>query len=222
MAIDWGRSRIEQKLVANRKFARRGMNSPFRCPACGAVTCHRQRARRVRQSAAGAAASEDIPDEVGVSGLAEDDHLVARSQRCVGVRGDQVAVADDEADPGVLRQGNRRQPIRMPPSNKITARATVTTCSTVANDKLPKRGQMSEAAAAPIRKNAGAGMRTRSLTRLDSTAAVPTSAATRTARPKDSTSAIKCLAYVRARPYTWRHPQPGPVRPGRRTPARPC
>ena len=93
---------------------------------------------------------------------------------------------------------NRRQPMRMPPSNKMTASATVTTCSTAAKPRLPSRGQISDAAAAPIRKNAGAGIRSRSLTRLDSTAAMPVSAATSTARPNDSTPPIRNRRHAQA------------------------
>ena len=78
----------------------------------------------------------------------------------------------------------RRQPTRIPPSNKITARATETTWSTAVNDSPPSRGHRSAAAAAAMRKNAGAGIRSRSLTRLDSTATTPASAVTSTPRPK--------------------------------------
>ena len=77
----------------------------------------------------------------------------------------------------------RRQPTRIPPSNKITARATETTWSTAVNDRPPSRGHRSDAAAAAMRKNAGAGIRSRSLTRLDSTATTPASAVTSTPRP---------------------------------------
>lgn len=61
---------------------------------------------------------------------------------------------------------------------------------TVAWESLPSHGQMLDASAAAIRKNAGAGIRRRSLARLDSTAAIPASAATRTARPNESTPPI--------------------------------
>ena len=65
---------------------------------------------------------------------------------------------------------NRRQPMCMPPSNRITTSATVTTRSTVWIGMCASAGTRSEATAAPIRKIAGAGMRRRALIRLDSTA----------------------------------------------------
>ena len=85
------------------------------------------------------------------------------------------------AGPATAR--SRRQPTRMPPSNRITASATETMSSTAVNDRPPSRGQ-SAAAAAANRKKAGAGMRSRSLSRLESTAATTASAVTSTGRPK--------------------------------------
>jgi hypothetical protein len=85
---------------------------------------------------------------------------------------------------------NRRQPICIPPSNKITASATVTTRWTVVTDTWPKAGMRSEASAAATRKIAGAGTRIRSLTRLDSTAAVMATATTNMISAKCSTSLI--------------------------------
>jgi hypothetical protein len=85
---------------------------------------------------------------------------------------------------GVATARSRRQPTRIPPSNRITARAADTMSSTAVNDKPPSRGQRSAAAAAANRKNAGAGMRRRSLSRLDSTAATPARAVISTDRPK--------------------------------------
>ncbi len=73
----------------------------------------------------------------------------------------------------------------IPPSNKITASATDTMFSTAANDRPPSCGQMSDAAAAAMRKNAGAGIRSRSLSRLDITAATPASAMSSTIRLDD-------------------------------------
>jgi hypothetical protein len=52
---------------------------------------------------------------------------------------------------------NRRQPICIPPSNKMTARATVTTRWTVVTDTRPRAGMTSEATAAASRKIAGGG-----------------------------------------------------------------
>ena len=87
---------------------------------------------------------------------------------------------------GTATERNRSKPMRMPPSKRMTASATVPTCSTEAYESLPSQGQISDASAAAIRKNAGAGIRSRSLARLDSTAATAASAHTRTARPNDS------------------------------------
>ena len=67
----------------------------------------------------------------------------------------------------------------MPPSNKMKASASVTTCSTVAaGSTVPSEdseacGHSCAAITAAIRKNAGAGTRSRALSRLESTAAVP-------------------------------------------------
>jgi hypothetical protein len=85
---------------------------------------------------------------------------------------------------------NRRQPIRMPPSKRITANANVTICWTASTLSLPSAGHRSEAIAAVTKKIAGAGIRTHSLSRWENTAANPTSAATSTARPNVSTAVI--------------------------------
>ena len=81
---------------------------------------------------------------------------------------------------------NFRQPMCIPPSNRMNASATLTTLCTVPSLSRPKPGNRSDATAANTRKNAGAGIRSRSLTRLDSTAAVPTSPMSKMARPNDS------------------------------------
>jgi hypothetical protein len=59
--------------------------------------------------------------------------------------------------------------------------------STPERDTLASLGEMLAAAAAPRRKNAGAGMRSRSLTLLNSAAATMTTAAVRTSAPKAGT-----------------------------------
>jgi hypothetical protein len=79
---------------------------------------------------------------------------------------------------------NRRQPMCIPPSNKMTTSATDTTRWSVVTDSCPRAGTRSEASAAASRKIAGAGIRIRSLIRLDSTAAV-------IATPTTSTSSAK-------------------------------
>src|SRR5579862_5656381 len=74
---------------------------------------------------------------------------------------------------------NRCRPMCRPPSNKMIASATVTTRSTVvAGSTVPAEesaadGHSWAAITAATRKNAGAGTRSRALSRLESTAAVP-------------------------------------------------
>jgi hypothetical protein len=95
--------------------------------------------------------------------------------------------------PAALR--NRRQPICIPPSNKMTASATDTTRWTVVTDSSPSAGTTSEATAAATRKIAGAGIRIRSLTRLNTTAAVMAAPTTSTSSAKCSTSPIVTLLW---------------------------
>ncbi len=71
----------------------------------------------------------------------------------------------------------------MPPSNKITTRATITTSSTVRTGVWPSCRARSDAIAAHSRKNAGAGTLSFSLSRFDMTAAMPVSPASSTGRP---------------------------------------
>jgi hypothetical protein len=78
----------------------------------------------------------------------------------------------------------------MPPSNRMTASATVTTRWTVVTDSWPSAGMMSEATAAASRKIAGAGIRMRSLIRLDTTAAMTAAEVISTISAKCSTSLI--------------------------------
>jgi hypothetical protein len=88
---------------------------------------------------------------------------------------------------------NRRQPMCIPPSNKMIASATDTTRWTVVTDSRPNVGITSEATAAASRKIAGAGIRIRSLIRFDSTAAVMATPTSSTSRAKCSTSLIAML-----------------------------
>ena len=60
----------------------------------------------------------------------------------------------------------------IPPSNRMTASATETIRWTVVTDNSPSAGTTSEATAAATRKIAGAGIRIRSLIRLNRTAAM--------------------------------------------------
>src|SRR3984957_6372656 len=78
---------------------------------------------------------------------------------------------------------NRRRPMCIPPSNKMTASATVTTRVTVVTGSVVTAGQSCAAMTAAMRKNAGAGTRSLALSRLESTAAVPARPITRTMRP---------------------------------------
>src|SRR5919108_2637656 len=88
---------------------------------------------------------------------------------------------------------NRRQPMCIPPSNRITTSATDTTRWTVVTDSSPSAGTRSEANAAPTRKIAGAGTRIRSLSRLTRTAAMIAPPTTSTSSAKCSTSRIAAL-----------------------------
>jgi hypothetical protein len=78
--------------------------------------------------------------------------------QCRQRRGGDEGAGDTDPDhraPAAAR--NRRQPICIPPSNKMTARATVTTRWTVVTDTRPRAGMTSEATAAASRKIAGGG-----------------------------------------------------------------
>jgi hypothetical protein len=101
------------------------------------------------------------------------------------------ATPTQTTEPAAVR--NRRQPMCIPPSNKMTARATDTTSWTVVTDNSPNAGTTSEATAAASRKIAGAGTRIRSLIRFDSTAAVMATPTTSTSSTKCSTSLITAL-----------------------------
>ena len=100
---------------------------------------------------------------------------------------------------------NRRRPMCMPPSNKMIASATVTTCSTVAaGSTVPAEdsdacGHSCAAITAATRKNAGAGTRSRALSRLDSTAAVPARPITATMSPNWVVPAIDGILRVTSR-----------------------
>jgi hypothetical protein len=103
--------------------------------------------------------------------------------------------------PAALR--NRRQPMCIPPSNKMTTKATDTTRWTVVTDSWPKDGTRSEATAAARRKIAGAGIRVRSLIRFDSTAAVMAAPTTSTSSAKCSISLIAALPGRSTCPRCW-------------------
>src|SRR5215470_4041122 len=77
-----------------------------------------------------------------------------------------------------------------PPSNKMIASATVTTRSTVAPGSAVADGHSCAATVAQTRKNAGAGICVKALSRLDSTAMIPTRPITRTTRPNASVAVI--------------------------------
>jgi hypothetical protein len=108
--------------------------------------------------------------------------------------GQRAAVTKVPATPiqttGAAAWRNRRQPICIPPSNKMTASAMVTTRWTVVTDTWPSVGTTSEATAAASRKIAGAGLRIRSLIRFDTTAPTKAAAVSRTTSAKCSMSFI--------------------------------
>ena len=73
---------------------------------------------------------------------------------------------------GAAAPRNRRQPMCMPPSNKMHNNATVTMRSTMRSGGAPRSGRAAAATAAAARNRAGAGTRSRAVSRLDSTAAM--------------------------------------------------
>ena len=62
---------------------------------------------------------------------------------------------------GASADRNRAQPMFMPPSNKMQASATATTCSTACCEGPCKAGIILAAMAAPTKNSAGAGSFTR-------------------------------------------------------------
>jgi hypothetical protein len=76
----------------------------------------------------------------------------------------------------------------IPPPNRITANATVTSRCTVSVDSPSRLGTTSEATAAHTRKISGAGIRNQALILLDSSAPIATTATTSTTQPNGSTS----------------------------------
>jgi len=87
---------------------------------------------------------------------------------------------------GVTATRSLRTPMPIPPSNRIMISATVTTFSTVSTESPFSAGMRSEAAAAPTRKIAGAGMRSRLLILLDSSATDTATATMRRVNPNGS------------------------------------
>jgi hypothetical protein len=127
--------------------------------------------------------------------LQAEQHMGQHGQRGGGDKG--AGHADPEDRPAASR--NRRQPICIPPSNKMTASPMVTTRWTVVIDTSPSVGTTSEATAAATRKRAGAGIRVRSLIRLDTTAATSAAAVSSVMSAKCSTSLIDRAAAYFAR-----------------------
>jgi len=77
---------------------------------------------------------------------------------------------------GAAAPRNRRQPMCMPPSNKMHNNATVTMRSTMRSGGAPRpRPGRATATADAARNNAGAGTRNRAVSRLESTAATAAS-----------------------------------------------
>ncbi len=97
---------------------------------------------------------------------------------------------------GTAAVRKRAPPMCRPPSKSSSTSITVTTRWTVTIGIVPSEGTTSEAIAAAHRKSAGAGMRIRSLSRLDHTASSPAMLNAATATPKGSTSS---MAHLRAR-----------------------
>ena len=112
----------------------------------------------------------------GQRGAEQQRRRASRSRTaCARARRAPPAVTNVPATPSQTigagrRHGTGASPMCMPPSNRITTSATVTICSTAGMGSRPRPGHRSEASAAQTRKIAGAGTRSRSLTRLDRTA----------------------------------------------------
>ncbi|HEX6522154.1 MAG TPA: hypothetical protein VF070_19430 [Streptosporangiaceae bacterium] len=100
---------------------------------------------------------------------------------------------------GTATDRNRDQPIRMPPSNKMHASATVTTRSTACCGGACRAGTTLTATAAPTRTSAGDGSFTHSVRRFDSTATSPTAAVSNITRANGSMSVITVLLPARHR-----------------------
>lgn len=117
----------------------------------------------------------------------------------------------------------RLHPMFMPPLNSSTTSATVTAFCTAMMGGRPSHGHRSDATAATSRRNARAGMRVRSLSRLDNTAtsvATATASNTRlndstpcTAAPSLGTTTCPGLAYLDA-PACRRAPERPKALPG--------
>ena len=83
---------------------------------------------------------------------------------------------------GVADALKRRQPMCMPPSKRIASSATVTSRSTVRSEGACRLGIAFTAMAAATSSSAGAGIFSHSVSRWESTAAMPTAANTSTAQ----------------------------------------
>jgi hypothetical protein len=82
----------------------------------------------------------------------------------------------------------RRQPMCMPPSNRISTKAIVTTSVTTTTSEINSDGTKAAASAAPTSIRSGAGTLIRSVSRLMSNATKAATLATRTSRAKRSMS----------------------------------
>ena len=76
----------------------------------------------------------------------------------------------------------------IPPSKRIMISATVTTCSTTSRPTPLSAGNRSDAAAAPTRKTAGAGIRSRALILFDNSATATATATIKRVNPNGSMS----------------------------------
>ena len=111
---------------------------------------------------------------------------------------------------GTAARRKLASPMPMPPSNRTSTRQTVTTRCTCSIGIRPSAGNRSEATAAPTRNSAGAGSRSRSLSRLDRMASAMI------ALTAVSTAANRVTSFMRRGPRG-DHAAPLPGAPGRRT-----
>src|SRR5258707_337403 len=130
------------------------------------------------------------PQSVGGGGRAVDDRCAGEGPGGAGPAGVRSARAVRTHPPAPGADGNRRQPMCMPPSNRIGISAIVTARCTVLTDTDDNAGTRSEATAAAIRKIAGAGTRMPSLILLLNTAAMTATANSAGTRPKEAPSLI--------------------------------
>src|SRR5215217_4572381 len=161
-------------------------DSPSRMVPLRPATSRRPRTENTTAGSVGASA---VPTS-SAARQSKPNRAWARVARAAAVT-KVPATPTQTTGPAAVR--TRRHPLCIPPSNKMTSRATDATRWTVVTDSRPRDGTTSEATAAARRKIAGAGIRIRSLIRFDNTATVMATPTSSTSRAKCSTSLIAVL-----------------------------